>query len=172
MANLGPRTVLPLAAANGLVINGNVIEIDPKGTIQFYDGFDYDGSNLKSKLDFNGLQIDNITDDNNSKTNLINAESLNIYVVDVNGSTFKSNSVSYQNMQIIDNIIGTNSNIDATKINLQPYYIDYQNGVNCGNGNGNIINLVGENTGAVTPSITKFILINISGIEYKLIIAQ
>jgi len=64
MSSLGIRFATPYKGSNGIKVNGAVIEIDPKSTIQFYNGLNYDVSDKKSKINFNSIDIANSNNGN------------------------------------------------------------------------------------------------------------
>ena len=207
MSSLGIRFATPYKGSNGIKVVNNVIEIDPKETIIFFNGNDIATSTHTLLINDNGIII-NEKDGNNNILNVTNLSPNNINLQDIinelqmslnaeqiqinDNPNHLENIISNQGLQItiydnlnnaikqiniygdyiaIDDIDGGyNSQLSGEKLNMSPYIVSHDDGFKMPTDN--IVNIIGDNTGAVTPNLTKYISINIANTIYKLIIAQ
>ena len=234
MSSIGIRSVLPYSGANGIVVNGSTISINPDSIIELGTGQinlrSSSGTNNRNTrisagrvgvfLTDNGSNVDiqeNVLIDDGLSikkkdllSNVILEISLNstnkelvindlvndIYsiigiddIIVQNNLTDKKLELTSQLIQIVDNATGNNITITSdeiivmdgnTGLNSQLLYnflqFDsvglYDNGGGLQLPSAALINIEDIQVGAVTPSITKYLLININGSLYKLIIAN
>lgn len=177
MSTLGIKFALPYKGANGIKVQGNIIEINPLESIKFYDGNDFVTSNNKSIINKDGFNviIDNsyvditagyvtINDDNNNTQADIEAQA--IYLTNLtNGNNL---SIFPDSINIFDVTNNQESHLTTKQISFND--VNSDGGLNLVDGSINDISQL--NTGAVIPATDKYLMITISGSVYKLIIAQ
>ena len=105
MSSLGIRFATPYKGANGILVNGSTIKIDPKSTIEFYDGFNYGESNLKSKIDFNSIRIEQAT--NGNTENLTEIVGGNIIIQDTINNII--NNTTAQQIELYSELVQANN---------------------------------------------------------------
>jgi hypothetical protein len=171
MSSLGIRFATPYRGSNGIKVTGSTIEIDPEG--------DINTKNLQAKetirlININGITIWEVNQEeemflkngNNEITFYVNAD---ILALQKNSENFFLVDNLTESLTIFNDSFG-NAILNNSSLQFE------QIGINNVDGfvsiSENLSSVSSQFSGAVTPALNKYLIFNIAGVDYKIIIAQ